>query len=155
MPRTNKKYTLEFKIKVIEAKIKENLSPYEAARRFNIIKRVLEENKGRYGYRRMTIALNKLPEYKNNLINHKKVLKLMRFLVLKCKTSNVSRYNSYKGQVGKIVNNLLINKVVDKENHQTYDERNVFTSRPNQIWCTDITKFKYGDIKLYLSPMKK
>ncbi len=36
MPRTNKKYTPEFKIKVIETKIKENLSSYEAARRFNI-----------------------------------------------------------------------------------------------------------------------
>ena len=71
-----------------------------------MIKKVFEENKGRYGYRRITIALNKMPEYKNNPINHKKVLKLMRLLGLKCKSSNVSRYNSYKGNVGKTVNNF-------------------------------------------------
>lgn len=101
----------------------------------------------------MTIALNKLPEYKNNPINHKKVLKLMRFLGLKCKSSNVSRYNSYKGQVGKIAGNLLINKVVDEENHKKYYERNFSTIKPNQVWCTDITEFRYEDTKLYLSPI--
>lgn len=88
-----------------------------------MIKKVFEENKGRYGYRRITIALNKLPEYKNNPINHKKILKLMRILGLKCKSNKVSRYNSYKGQVGKIVPNLLINKVIDEEKHLTYYER--------------------------------
>lgn len=40
MPRTNKKYTPEFKIKVIETKIKENLSSYEVARRFNMIVKI-------------------------------------------------------------------------------------------------------------------
>lgn len=118
-----------------------------------MIKKVFEENKGRYGYRRMTIALNKLPEYKNNPINHKKVLKLMRLLGLKCKSSHVSRYNSYKGQVGKIAGNLLINKVIDEENHKTYYERNFSTIKPNQIWCTDVTEFRYEDTKLYLSPI--
>ena len=36
MARTNKKYTPEFKIEVIETKIREKLSSYEAARRFNL-----------------------------------------------------------------------------------------------------------------------
>jgi transposase len=36
MPRNNKKYTPEFKIQVIETKMKENLSSYETARRFNL-----------------------------------------------------------------------------------------------------------------------
>ena len=40
MPRTNKKYSPEFKIQVIEAKIKEKLSSYEAARRFNVLKKI-------------------------------------------------------------------------------------------------------------------
>lgn len=48
----------------------------------------------------------------------------MRLLGLKCKSSNVSRCNSYKGQVGKTVKNLLLNKVIDEENHKTYYERN-------------------------------
>lgn len=118
-----------------------------------MIKKVFEENKGRYGYRRMTIALNKLPEYQNNPINHKKVLKLMRLLGLKCKSNNVSRYNSYKGQVGKTVDNLLLTKVIDEENHKTYYERNFEANRPNEIWCTDVTEFKFKDTKLYLSPI--
>lgn len=117
------------------------------------IKKVFEENKGRYGYRRITIALNKLPEYENNPINHKKVLKLMRLLGLKCKSSNVSRYNSYKGQVGKTVKNLLLNKVIDEENHKSYYERNFKVSKMNEVWCTDITEFKLGETKLYLSPI--
>ena len=37
MARTNKKYTPEFKIEVIETKIKEKLSSYEAARKFNLL----------------------------------------------------------------------------------------------------------------------
>ena len=61
-----------------------------------MIQKVFNENKGRYGYRRMTMALNKLEEYKNNHINHKKVLKLMRLLGLKFKSKGVSKYNSYK-----------------------------------------------------------
>lgn len=36
MPRENKKYSPEFKIKVIETKLKENLSQMETARRFNL-----------------------------------------------------------------------------------------------------------------------
>lgn len=36
MPRENKKYSPEFKIKVIETKLKENLSQRETARRFNL-----------------------------------------------------------------------------------------------------------------------
>lgn len=36
MPRTNRKYSPEFKIEVVETKLKENLSQAETARRFNI-----------------------------------------------------------------------------------------------------------------------
>lgn len=40
MPRINKKYTPEFKIEVVETKIKEKLSSYEVARRFNLTKKI-------------------------------------------------------------------------------------------------------------------
>lgn len=40
MPRTNKKYSPEFKIEVVETKLNENISISEAARRFNIFKTV-------------------------------------------------------------------------------------------------------------------
>ncbi len=118
-----------------------------------MILKIFNENKQRYGYRRITIALNRLPEYENNPINHKKVLKLMRLLGIKCKSNNVSRYNSYRGQLGKTVANKLIYKVVDDENHKTYYKHNFNASKPNAIWCTDITEFKFGDAKLYLSPI--
>ena len=36
MPRTNRKYSPEFKIEVVETKLRENLSQMEAARKFNI-----------------------------------------------------------------------------------------------------------------------
>jgi transposase-like protein len=36
MPRENRKYSPEFKIEVIETKLKENLSQMETARRFNL-----------------------------------------------------------------------------------------------------------------------
>ena len=36
MPRTNRKYSPEFKIEVVETKLKENLSLNETARRFDI-----------------------------------------------------------------------------------------------------------------------
>ncbi len=118
-----------------------------------MIKKVFEQNKGRYGYRRITLSLNKLPEYQNNPINHKKVLRLMRLLGLKCKSSNVTRYNSYKGNVGKTVKNLLIEKVIDTKNHTTKLKRNFKVNKPNQVWCTDITEFKLGSVKLFLSPI--
>ena len=44
MPRTNKKYSPEFKIQVIETKIKEKLSSYEAARKFNVLKKLMDMN---------------------------------------------------------------------------------------------------------------
>ena len=40
MPRTNKKYSPEFKIEVVETRLNENLSLSETANRFNIFKTV-------------------------------------------------------------------------------------------------------------------
>ena len=49
------------------------------------------------------------------------------------------KYNSYKGDVGKIAPNLL--------------ERNFKADKPNQKWVTDVTEFALFGIKLYLSPI--
>ena len=48
-------------------------------------------------------------------------------------------YNSYKGTIGKIANNLL--------------NRNFKAKKPNQKWVTDVTEFKVNNEKLYLSPI--
>lgn len=49
------------------------------------------------------------------------------------------KYRSYRGTVGKIAPNLL--------------ERKFTAQRPNQSWVTDVTEFKVGPHKLYLSPV--
>ena len=69
------------------------------------IKTVIEESRGRYGYRRVTLSLKN----KGFNINHKKVLRIMREESLLCtKFKNRSRkYSSYKGQIGKVANNVV------------------------------------------------
>lgn len=93
---------------------------------------------GRYGYKRITNELKKLGHY----INHKKVYRIMRELGLKCvKFMRKSRkYNSYKGNVGKVAKNRL--------------SRRFSTPIPLQKLVTDITEFKcLGEEKLYLNPL--
>lgn len=95
---------------------------------------IFHKNRGRYGYRRITLALDNrgLP------LNHKTVSKLMLDLGLKCEV-RMKRYRSYKGKVGRIVPNLL--------------ERNFRADRPNQKWATDVTEFSIHGVKCYLSPI--
>lgn len=98
------------------------------------ILRIFNENKGRYGYRRITAELqnNKIE------INHKVIQKFMKQLGLFC-CVRMKKYNSYRGEVGKIAPNLL--------------ERHFKSSGINQKWVTDVTEFKINGEKLYLSPI--
>ena len=113
-----------------------------------LIKAIFEENKSRYGYRRVTLEL-KNREYK---INHKRVKRLMKLLNL-YGVQPKAKYKSYKGEVGKTCKNLLLTKVVDEENNKTYYERNFTTTGVNQIWSTDVSEFHIAAGKLYLSPI--
>lgn len=97
------------------------------------IRRIYDENKGRYGYRRITKELKK-----KFVINHKTVQKLMRKMGIFCRV-RMRKYSSYKGSVGKIAPNLL--------------ERDFKADKPNQKWVTDVTEFALFGIKLYLSPI--
>lgn len=98
------------------------------------LKQVYHNNKGRYGYRRITIELKK----KGYVINHKTVLKLMCECGLKCQV-RLRKYKSYKGEFGTMAPNLL--------------ERNFQADRPNQKWVTDVSEFSILGQKLYLSPI--
>lgn len=98
------------------------------------IRQIYEQHKGRYGYRRMTLALKTLGFHHN----HKLVAKLMKQLGLSSKIRR-KKYVSYKGTSNKIVKNKL--------------KRAFHAKRPNKRWLTDITEFKVGDAKLYLSPI--
>lgn len=96
---------------------------------------VFDENKSRYGYRRILAELRK----KGYTLNHKTVLKLMRSLNLRGKQSKNGKYRSYKGEVGKVADNLL--------------KRNFHAEQPFEKLTTDVTEFKIGDEKVYLSPV--
>ncbi|MEI3265575.1 MAG: IS3 family transposase [Gemmiger sp.] len=95
---------------------------------------IYHENKGRYGYRRITAELHK----RNFLLNHKTVQRLMKELGLVCRV-RMKKYRSYKGEVGKIAPNLL--------------NRDFHAEKPNQKWVTDVTEFSLFGEKLYLSPI--
>lgn len=95
---------------------------------------VFHKNRGRYGYRRITLELRN----RGFSVNHKTVSKLMLDLGLKCEV-RMKRFRSYKGRVGKIAPNIL--------------ERNFKADRPNQKWATDITEFSIHGTKRYLSPI--
>jgi putative transposase len=99
-----------------------------------LIKSRFDYHKGRYGYRRMTMELRRL----GHVVNHKVVQRLMEELGLKSLV-RVKKYKSYKGETGRIAPNLLKRKFTAK--------------RANQKWVTDVTEFKVGDKKMYLSPI--
>jgi putative transposase len=99
-----------------------------------VIKEIYHANKGRYGYRRITIELHS----RGYFINHKTVLKLMNQCNIKCQV-RLRRYRSYKGEVGKIAPNVL--------------QRNFNADKPNEKWVTDVTEFSLLGTKLYLSPI--
>ena len=95
---------------------------------------IYHENKGRYGYRRITSELHN----RNIPLNHKTVQKLMKELGLVCRV-RMKKYRSYKGEIGRIVPNLL--------------NRDFKATEPNQKWVTDVTEFSLFGEKLYLSPI--
>uniref|UniRef100_UPI00373513C3 IS3 family transposase n=1 Tax=Anaerotignum sp. TaxID=2039241 RepID=UPI00373513C3 len=66
------------------------------------ITKIYHENKGRYGYRRITAELRNRGFH----LNHKTVQRLMKLLGLVCRV-RIKKYRSYKGEVGKIAPNLL------------------------------------------------
>ena len=95
---------------------------------------IYHENRGRYGYRRITAELRK----REFSLNHKTVQRLMKELGLVCRV-RMKKYRSYKGEVGKIAPNLL--------------NRDFHADKPNQKWVTDVTEFSLFGEKLYLSPI--
>ena len=98
------------------------------------IQAVYEENKGRYGVRRVHHELLN----RGFQINHKKVQRLMNKLSLRGIQPR-EKYHSYKGQIGRVASNLL--------------KRDFRATRPNEKWTTDVTQFNLPFGKCYLSPI--
>ena len=98
------------------------------------ISEIFGQHSKRYGYRRVYIQLRN----EGYTINHKTVQKLMQEMHLKSVVRKV-RYRSYKGDVGRVAPNVL--------------QRDFVATAPNRKWATDVTVFKIGDRKAYLSPI--
>lgn len=98
------------------------------------IKAIYNKHKGRYGYRRITLALRNM----GLIVNHKCIQRLMQLMKLKSRI-RITKYRSYKGQVGRVADNLL--------------QRQFKADKPNQKWVTDVTEFNVRGEKLYLSPI--
>ena len=85
-----------------------------------------------YGYRRMTAELRR----RGIRLNHKTVGKLMRrhdlFCQIRCK-----KYSSWMNDGNQASHNLLA--------------RHFRTEESGKKWCTDVTEFRIGQEKLYLS----
>ena len=98
------------------------------------IKQVYHQHRGRYGYRRITLALRR----EGLLVNHKAIQRRMQAAGLKSLV-RPKRYQSYRGDAATRIENVLA--------------RDFRATQPNQKWVTDITEFKVGQEKLYLSPI--
>ena len=97
---------------------------------------IYNKHKRRYGYRRILIVLKQ----EGININHKTILKLMKemnLIGIRCRKTK--KYDSYKGNIGKTAPNII--------------NRNFKTNRPYEKMFTDVTEFKIGEEKVYLSPV--
>ena len=98
------------------------------------IAELYHENMGRYGYRRLTLAMRN----EGYSINGKTVRRLMAEAGVKCEV-RMKKYKSYKGEIGKIAPNLL--------------ERDFQADMPHKKMVTDVTEFHLFGVKIYLSPV--
>nr|WP_245750897.1 IS3 family transposase [Halanaerobium salsuginis] len=97
------------------------------------ITKLYEEVSGIYGYRRMTLNINKRLK---KSFNHKRIHRLMRITGLKSVIRRKKR-RYVKANPQQVAENLL---------NREFKAENI-----NQKWLTDVTEFKYGNSKAYLS----
>lgn len=93
------------------------------------------QHKGCYGYRRITLLLRQM----SKLVNKKRIQRLMAKQGLCAVVRRRRRYSSYQGEQGRIAANVLA--------------RQFESVQANEKWVTDVTEFKVGEDKLYLSPL--
>lgn len=91
--------------------------------------------KGRYGHRRIHRDLRTA----GWVVAKQTILKRMRVLGLRCQVRRRRRFTTYRGEVGTTAPNIL--------------NRTFTATAPNQKWVTDVTEFRIGDDKLYVSPV--
>ena len=104
------------------------------AKLLDVIRTVFEQNKRRYGVRRVHQELVN----RGFNVNHKRVQRLMHKEGLLGKRPK-EKYHSYKGEVGKIADNVI--------------NRDFKAAEPLQKWTTDVSQFNFSWGKCYISPI--
>ncbi|WP_157114741.1 IS3-like element IS1397 family transposase [Escherichia coli] len=99
-----------------------------------LIASIFHEHRGCYGYRRIHCELQK----RGLKFSGKTVRKLMQQLGLNSPV-RLKKYRSYRGNMGLAAENIL--------------QRQFKAEAPCEKWVTDITEFRAGGQKLYLSPI--
>ncbi|MCZ6200283.1 IS3-like element IS1397 family transposase [Escherichia coli] len=99
-----------------------------------LIASIFHEHRGCYGCRRIHCELQK----RGLKFSGKTVRKLMQQLGLKSPV-RLKKYRSYRGNMGLAAENIL--------------QRQFKAEAPCEKWVTDITEFRAGGQKLYLSPI--
>ena len=100
--------------------------------------RIVEEftaHHRRYGHRKIRLRLHQ----SGWPVSRKLVWKLMRQMGLRSKVRRGRKYNSYQGTISHIAANVLA--------------RQFQTDQPNTKWVSDVTEFRVGQHKVYLSPV--
>ena len=120
--------SLEFILKVINEKpdlphitrstyyytVRKEDKDYKNDDLMNEIIHIFYAHKERYGYRRITLELNR----RGFIVNHKTVQRLMKRMGLAGRKKNRRHYNSYKGEISQIAPNVI--------------QRDFFAERPNE-----------------------
>ena len=99
------------------------------------IKILFFESHKRYGYRRIHLLLKR----EGIIISEKIVRSIMKEENLIVLAIRQRKYNSYLGEISPAVPNEI--------------QRDFHADKPNKKWLTDITEFKIGEGKVYLSPI--
>lgn len=102
------------------------------------IRHLYSQVNGIYGYRRLTLTINRERVTNNQpVFNEKRIYRLMRLFGIQAVIRR--KRKTYKKSPAKHVAENLLNREFTAE-------------KPNQKWCTDVTEFKYGNgQKAYLS----
>ena len=99
-----------------------------------LIKSIYDSHYKKYGYPRITIELRNRGIH----INEKKVARIMREHHISAEPKR-KKYCSYRGEVGSKAPNII--------------KRHFDVGEPYRVFGTDVTQFRIGEDKLYLSPI--
>ena len=99
------------------------------------VKEAFGEASNRYGYRRIHSVIKS----SGAVISEKVIRRIMNEEQLVVPYIKRKKYNSYKGEIGPEVENVI--------------NRDFHADKPNAKWLTDITEFHIPSGKIYLSPI--